>query len=99
MVIPYKKIFTSPAVYGLMLTHFGQNWAFLTIMIYMPFYMSDVLHTSTSQVSRWYSYSICYFLIVFLAENTPFWFTFSGSGNFQLDMFGGNRQDASQWSI
>ncbi|OTF82090.1 hypothetical protein BLA29_012205, partial [Euroglyphus maynei] len=47
--IPYREIFQSIPVYGLMLTHFGQNWAFLTILTYMPTYMKNVLHTNNTQ--------------------------------------------------
>ncbi|XP_075588402.1 sialin isoform X1 [Dermatophagoides farinae] len=49
LIIPYREIFTSIPVYGLILTHFGQNWAFLTILTYMPTYMKNVLHTNNTQ--------------------------------------------------
>ncbi|XP_027204217.2 sialin-like [Dermatophagoides pteronyssinus] len=47
--IPYRKIFRSIPVYGLILTNFGQNWTFLTILTYMPTYMKNVLHTNNTQ--------------------------------------------------
>lgn len=41
--IPYKEMFTSVPVYALIVTHFGQNWGFLTVLNLMPSYMNTVL--------------------------------------------------------
>lgn len=45
-------MFTSVPVYALMLTHFGQNWGFLTVLNLMPTYMNNVLHIHVNEVSE-----------------------------------------------
>ncbi|GIY43899.1 hypothetical protein CDAR_120361 [Caerostris darwini] len=42
--IPWKSIFKSPPVWALIVTHFGQNWGFYTLLTDMPTYLSNVLH-------------------------------------------------------
>ncbi|PRD24828.1 UNVERIFIED_CONTAM: Picot [Trichonephila clavipes] len=42
--IPWKSILTSVPVWGLIVTHFGQNWGFYTLLTDMPTYLSNVLH-------------------------------------------------------
>lgn len=51
-MVPYKKILTSVPVWALTVCHFGQNWAFLTLLTLMPSYMSHVLGVNVDQVSR-----------------------------------------------
>nr|XP_046913027.1 sialin-like [Dermatophagoides farinae] len=51
VIIPYREIFTSSRVYGIILTAIGQNWAFLTILTYLPTYMKDVLHTDNKMTT------------------------------------------------
>lgn len=58
VIIPYREIFTSSRVYGIILTAIGQNWAFLTILTYLPTYMKDVLHTDNKMVN------ICFILVI-----------------------------------
>jgi len=41
---PWKKIFTSIPVWALIITHFGQNWGFLTILTELPSYFQKVIH-------------------------------------------------------
>lgn len=48
--IPYKEMFKSVHVYALILTHFGQNWGFLTVLNLMPSYMSTVLKMDINEV-------------------------------------------------
>ncbi|KAI2798954.1 hypothetical protein BLOT_012573 [Blomia tropicalis] len=47
--IPYKEMFTSIPVIALTLTHFGQNWGFLTVLNLMPTYMNNVLHMQINE--------------------------------------------------
>ncbi|XP_035211568.1 putative inorganic phosphate cotransporter isoform X1 [Stegodyphus dumicola] len=42
--IPWKSILTSVPVWALVLTHFGQNWGFYTLLTEMPTYLSNILH-------------------------------------------------------
>ncbi|GBM03528.1 Putative inorganic phosphate cotransporter [Araneus ventricosus] len=42
--IPWKSILTSVHMWGLIVTHFGQNWGFYTLLTDMPTYLSNVLH-------------------------------------------------------
>ncbi|CAG2163528.1 unnamed protein product [Oppiella nova] len=42
-VTPWKDIWTSVPVYALIVTHFGQNWGFLTILTLLPTYFEKVL--------------------------------------------------------
>lgn len=41
--VPWKAIFSSTAVWGLICTHFGYNWGFYTLLTQIPTYMSNVL--------------------------------------------------------
>ncbi|XP_054157706.1 sialin-like [Oppia nitens] len=43
-VTPWKDIWTSVPVYALIITHFGQNWGFLTILTLLPTYFEKVLN-------------------------------------------------------
>ncbi|GAB6019423.1 hypothetical protein CHUAL_001004 [Chamberlinius hualienensis] len=47
--VPWKKIFKSKSVWGLILCHFGYNWGFYTILTELPTYMSNVLGFSLSK--------------------------------------------------
>lgn len=42
--IPWKSIFTSLPVYGIIIAHFSENWGFYTLLTELPSYMKDVLH-------------------------------------------------------
>lgn len=44
LAIPWKSILTSVPVWALILTHFGQNWGFYTLLTEMPTYLSAILH-------------------------------------------------------
>ena len=41
---------TSVPVYALIITHFGQNWGFLTILTLLPTYFEKVLHMDIKHV-------------------------------------------------
>ncbi|CAG2103965.1 unnamed protein product, partial [Medioppia subpectinata] len=41
---PWREILTSVPVYALIITHFGQNWGFLTILTLLPTYFEKVLN-------------------------------------------------------
>ncbi|CAG5122798.1 unnamed protein product [Candidula unifasciata] len=40
---PWKKIFTSSAVWGLAVAHFSSNWGFYTLLTCLPTYMKNIL--------------------------------------------------------
>ncbi|BFZ21120.1 hypothetical protein BsWGS_24159 [Bradybaena similaris] len=40
---PWKKIFTSSAVWGLSIGHFSSNWGFYTLLTSLPTYMKNIL--------------------------------------------------------
>ncbi|KAF8787062.1 Sialin like protein [Argiope bruennichi] len=42
--LPWKSVVTSVPMWGLVVTHFGQNWGFYTLLTDMPTYLSNVLH-------------------------------------------------------
>nr|XP_042911231.1 putative inorganic phosphate cotransporter isoform X1 [Parasteatoda tepidariorum]XP_042911232.1 putative inorganic phosphate cotransporter isoform X2 [Parasteatoda tepidariorum] len=42
--IPWKSIWTSLPVWAVVIGHFGHNWAFYTLLIMAPTYLSNVLH-------------------------------------------------------
>ncbi|XP_054159718.1 putative inorganic phosphate cotransporter [Oppia nitens] len=42
-VIPWKSILSSYRVYAMIITHFGQNWGYLTILTLMPTYFTKIL--------------------------------------------------------
>ncbi|CAG2176128.1 unnamed protein product [Oppiella nova] len=40
---PWKKIWTSVPMWALIITHFGQNWGFLTVLTLLPTYFEKIL--------------------------------------------------------
>lgn len=49
--VPWRDILTSVPVWAIIITHFGQNWGFLTVLNLMPTYVTNVLHLNTKKVS------------------------------------------------
>ena len=47
---PWFAIFTSPAVWGIIVAHFCNNWGFYTFLTCLPSYFKEVLNFSISQV-------------------------------------------------
>ncbi|GFW06674.1 hypothetical protein TNCV_3287751 [Trichonephila clavipes] len=41
---PWKSILSSFSVWALVITHFGQNWGFYTLLTELPTYLSSILH-------------------------------------------------------
>ncbi|CAG2114630.1 unnamed protein product [Medioppia subpectinata] len=41
---PWKKIVTSLPMWALIITHFGQNWGFLTVLTLLPSYFEKILN-------------------------------------------------------
>ena len=48
---PWFQIFTSPAVWGIIITNFCGNYGFYTLLTCLPTYFKDVLSLGTSDVS------------------------------------------------
>jgi hypothetical protein len=48
--IPYKAIFTSLPVYGLLIANIAQGWGFYTLLSEIPTYMSQILHFDIKEV-------------------------------------------------
>ncbi|CAH3189327.1 unnamed protein product [Porites evermanni] len=46
---PWFAIFTSPAVWGIIVAHFCNNWGFYTFLTCLPSYFKEVLNFSISQ--------------------------------------------------
>lgn len=42
--IPWRAVLTSVPFWALMVTHFGQNWGFYTLLTEMPSYLKNILH-------------------------------------------------------
>ncbi|KAL1517435.1 hypothetical protein ABEB36_001200 [Hypothenemus hampei] len=40
--VPWKKIFTSVPVWAIVVSHFGENWGFYTLLTQLPKYLKDV---------------------------------------------------------
>lgn len=49
---PWLAIWTSPAVWALIVAHFCNNWGFYTFLTCLPSYFKEVLNFSISQVSN-----------------------------------------------
>ncbi|GAB6019540.1 hypothetical protein CHUAL_001114 [Chamberlinius hualienensis] len=43
-IFPWKQVLSSPAVWAIVVAHFGQNWGFYTLLTEMPTYMKNILH-------------------------------------------------------
>ena len=54
--IPYKAIFTSLPVYGLLIANIAQGYGFYTLLSEIPTYMSQILHFDIKEV--------CFFCII-----------------------------------
>ncbi len=48
---PWKAIFSSIPMWGIIIMQFCNNWVFYTLMTCLPTYFNDVLRFSISQVS------------------------------------------------
>ncbi|XP_035828102.1 sialin [Aplysia californica] len=46
---PWKQIFLSPALWGIMGAHFASNWGFYTLLTSLPTYMADILKFDMKQ--------------------------------------------------
>ena len=53
---PWFEIFTSPAVWGIIVAHFCDNWGFYTFLTCLPSYFKEVLNFSISQVRKTHCY-------------------------------------------
>ena len=53
---PWLAIFSSPAVWGIIVAHFSNNWGFYTFLTCLPSYFKEVLNFSISKVRKtcWY---------------------------------------------
>ena len=58
--IPYKAIFTSLPVYGLLIANIAQGYGFYTLLSEIPTYMSQILHFDIKEV--------CFFLYYVYAK-------------------------------
>ncbi|XP_076823695.1 sialin-like [Clavelina lepadiformis] len=47
--VPWKKIFSSKAVWAISIAHFCNNWGFYTLLTCLPTYLKDVLHFDIKQ--------------------------------------------------
>ena len=54
--IPYKAIFTSLPVYGLLIANIAQGYGFYTLLSEIPTYMSQILHFDIKEVCSFVSY-------------------------------------------
>ena len=57
---PWRHIWTSPAVWAIIVAHFCNNWGFYTFLTCLPSYFKEVLNFSISEVSL--SYLITFFM-------------------------------------
>ena len=55
--IPYKAIFTSLPVYGLLIANIAQGYGFYTLLSEIPTYMSQILHFDIKEV--WFFFVLC----------------------------------------
>ena len=54
--IPYKAIFTSLPVYGLLIANIAQGYGFYTLLSEIPTYMSQILHFDIKEVCSFVLY-------------------------------------------
>ncbi|CAN7999053.1 unnamed protein product, partial [Ixodes hexagonus] len=47
--IPWRAVLSSLPFWALMLTHFGQNWGFYTLLTELPSYLKNILHFDIKQ--------------------------------------------------
>ncbi|XP_076445676.1 sialin-like [Babylonia areolata] len=47
--VPWLHVFTSPAVWGIIVTHFANNWGFYSMLNSLPTYMKNILHFRLTQ--------------------------------------------------
>ncbi|XP_055941336.1 putative inorganic phosphate cotransporter isoform X2 [Argiope bruennichi] len=47
--VPWKAILTSRFLWALVITHFGQNWGFYTLLTELPTYLAKILHFDLKQ--------------------------------------------------
>ena len=48
--IPWKAILTSPAVLGLIISHFAYTWGFYTLLMFLPMYLDQTLCVDITKV-------------------------------------------------
>ena len=48
---PFTEIFTTPAFLALIISHFGHDWGFYTLLTETPTYLNNVQHFSLTSVS------------------------------------------------
>uniref|UniRef100_A0A6A7G258 Sialin n=1 Tax=Hirondellea gigas TaxID=1518452 RepID=A0A6A7G258_9CRUS len=44
MPVPWRRVFTSPPFYAILVAHTAQNWGFYTLLTEMPSYLNNILH-------------------------------------------------------
>jgi sugar phosphate permease len=49
--VPWGKMFRSPAVWAIIVSHMGNNWGSYTILSCIPMYMKEVLKFDIKSVS------------------------------------------------
>ena len=49
---PWKQIATSPAVWGIIIGHFANNWGFYTLLTCLPTYMKEILRFDVKEVRQ-----------------------------------------------
>ncbi|XP_054719646.1 LOW QUALITY PROTEIN: putative inorganic phosphate cotransporter [Uloborus diversus] len=47
--VPWRAILTSGSLWALVVTHFGNNWGFYTLLTELPTYLSNILHFDLKQ--------------------------------------------------
>jgi len=48
---PWKAIFTSPAVLGIAIGHFANNWGFYTLLTCLPTFLNETLCLDIKKVT------------------------------------------------
>jgi len=64
---PWKQIATSPAVWGIIIGHFANNWGFYTLLTCLPTYMKEILRFDVKENGFLSAlpYAVCWFMQTF----------------------------------
>ena len=68
--VPWREIFSKPAVWALIINHFCSNWIFYVLLAWLPSYFRDVLGVNVTAAGL---FSIAPWVTMFLVTNVTAW--------------------------
>jgi ACS family sodium-dependent inorganic phosphate cotransporter len=70
-VIPWRRIFSEPAVWAIVLAHTCNNWGLYILLLWLPTYLNKILGVPLERVGE---YSLIPWVATFIAGNLGGWF-------------------------